>query len=344
MQTRVYMSHLWNLVKVKAACPGRSKKLCLKMRATLQALVGLACLAAACLLLAAQIPWVKTWFYDLAWYSWLVVLDALVLARTGRSLIFDRTREFFILLGWSIFIWLIFEHFNLRLGNWHYVDLPPTTWVRWLGYAVAYATVLPALFLTERALAAWGVWRRIKVKPIRPGGRWYNLFFILGLAMFFLPLTWPRYFFPLIWGTFIFLLEPANHRLGGRSLMAEWERGELTTFCRLLLAGLICGGIWEFLNFWAGAKWIYTVPFVGFLKIFEMPILGFLGFPPFAVACYVMYSFIDRLRGGAFFEDAQPEAQRWGRPWRLVVVIIWVVYFNLVFRAIDRYTVINFLG
>ena len=42
------------------------------------------------------------------------------------------------------------------------------------------------------------------------------------------------------------------------------------------------------------AKWIYTVPGLSDWKLFEMPVLGFLGFPPFALECFTMYVF----RGG----------------------------------------------
>ncbi len=317
------------------------------MAARVEIVFGLAGLGAAFVLLAAGLPWVKVWFYDLAWYSWLVALDGLAAIKTGRSLIRHRPRELALLAVWSVFVWLVFENFNFRLLNWRYLDLPPQTWLRWPGYAVAYATVLPALFMTERALSAWGILVRVRVRPIPRSGGWYTPFFVLGLAMFFLPLAWPRYFFPLVWGAFTFLLEPINHRLGARSLMADWERGEMSAFCRLLLAGFICGGLWEFFNFWAGAKWVYTVPFVGFLKVFEMPILGFLGFPAFAVECYVVYAFVDRLRGNRFFAvetGLAPQPGVRGRWAVLAATALWLGYAWLVMDGIDRVTVISFSG
>ena len=36
-------------------------------------------------------------------------------------------------------------------------------------------------------------------------------------------------------------------------------------------------------------KWFYTVPFVGFAKIFEMPLLGYGGYWPFAWELYALY-------------------------------------------------------
>jgi hypothetical protein len=33
-------------------------------------------------------------------------------------------------------------------------------------------------------------------------------------------------------------------------------------------------------------KWYYTIPYVGFWKIFEMPFLGYFGYPFFGLAIY----------------------------------------------------------
>jgi hypothetical protein len=79
--------------------------------------------------------------------------------------------------------------------------------------------------------------------------------------------------------------------MGNKSLLADLEKGNPRTLYSLLISGIICGPLWEFWNYWAGARWHYTVPILGHVKIFEMPVLGYLGFPPFAVECYVMYYF-----------------------------------------------------
>lgn len=84
---------------------------------------------------------------------------------------------------------------------------------------------------------------------------------------------------------FIFLLDPINQRLGAESLTRDRT-------INLLLSGLLCGVLWEFWNYWARAKWIYTVPIMQQWKIFEMPLPGYLGFPPFAIECFTMYVFV----------------------------------------------------
>ena len=55
---------------------------------------------------------------------------------------------------------------------------------------------------------------------------------------------------------------------------------------------MLAGLVWELLNFWARCKWIYTVPFFDRLKLFEMPLLGFLGFPPLALAAFATWSLL----------------------------------------------------
>ena len=94
---------------------------------------------------------------------------------------------------------------------------------------------------------------------------------------------------------FIFLLNPINARLGGRSLVCDFGFGRCRRGVNLVVAGLICGVLWEFWNYWAAAKWIYTVPIMSDFKLFEMPLPGYLGFPAFALECFTMYTRVRRL-------------------------------------------------
>lgn len=66
----------------------------------------------------------------------------------------------------------------------------------------------------------------------------------------------------------------------------------------LFVAGTLCGLLWEFWNYYAVTKWFYEIPFVGFFKIFEMPILGYLGYGPFAWELFAMYYFARSLHIG----------------------------------------------
>jgi hypothetical protein len=60
----------------------------------------------------------------------------------------------------------------------------------------------------------------------------------------------------------------------------------------VFLAGNICGFLWEFWNYWAIPKWHYSIPWIGFFKIFEMPVLGYLAYGFFALELFAMYYFV----------------------------------------------------
>jgi hypothetical protein len=120
------------------------------------------------------------------------------------------------------------------------------------------------------------------------------------LCPFFASRATARYLAAPVWLGFVFLLDPINARLGGESLLADWRAGRADRLTNLALSGLLCGVLWEFWNYWSGAKWHYSVPIMEHVKIFEMPLPGYLGFPAFAVECFTMYVFVRALwtRGG----------------------------------------------
>jgi len=283
-----------------------------------------------------------SWFYALAWWSYILIIDSIVYRLKGNSLIVNRTREFFLMIVWSFTIWLFFEMVNLVMRNWYYINVPTGGLVRFVGYGVSYGTVLPGIFETTELLETLGLFRKAPAPPFRMSRRWFVIFLMIGGLFLILPLVVPRYTFPLIWGSFIFLLEPINYRWGGKSLLAGWERGSLKKFYLLLLAGLICGFVWEFWNFWARTKWVYTVPFFDELKLFEMPVLGFFGFPPFAVECYIIYNFVSLWRHKRGWEAdvfaIHPE-RKTRLSLKVVTAVCLVLFYVISTNAIDRYTI-----
>jgi hypothetical protein len=95
-----------------------------------------------------------------------------------------------------------------------------------------------------------------------------------------------------VWGSLSLILDPWNGRNGRRSLLRDLERGEIGHVARVLLGGLLCGVVWESLNSVAPQKWIYTVRGMEGLKVFEMPLPGFLGFPALALDCFTAFAFV----------------------------------------------------
>lgn len=260
------------------------------MRAVAAVSAGVGAIGAATALALAGVEPLATWYYVFAWYGTLLAADGWYRLRTGRFFLLGRPAFLATLLAWSVPTWLFFELLNLRLRNWYYVFVPDHPVGRWVGISVSFATVLPAVFLAEASLAAGGIGRgargpRLEVTPgLRRG------LIAAGWLMLGLSLLWPRWFFPLVWGGVTLLLEPINHRRDpSRSLLGDLEAGRYSRLLRLLLAGAVIGFLWEGYNALARGGWIYTVPFFEELKLFEMPVLGFLGFPVFALECFAIW-------------------------------------------------------
>ena len=199
----------------------------------------------------------------------------------------------------SVAAWWLFELYNAprfwRGGAdagglwWQYHALEPNLFLRRVGYDWAFATIFPALFLTAAALRA-SVFARLRTRPCHPSPALLCGLMILGAVAVVIPLlVVSRWLVPLVWTGWVLLLEPWNLLRGRTSWLGDLGRGDASRLASLLAGGTVCGVLWEFWNFWAATKWTYTVPYLGDMKIFEMPVLGYLGFPPFALECHAIY-------------------------------------------------------
>lgn len=261
---------------------------------------GLFHFAAFLLMLAGVDPFFR-FFYSFAWWSYILAVASFNHLRGRNSPIFSSTRKDFLLLFLaSNLTWLVFEVFNFRLNNWHYTGVPLEDWIRWPGIFVAFGTVFPGLFETAMLFKNLQLPGKVTARPVSISDRNRRRVAMLGILMLLLPVCWPRLFFPLVWLGFILLVDPLLYRVAPEhSIIRRMSRGEYSLLAHLLLAGFACGILWEFWNYWAGAKWSYTIPYLGFGKVFEMPFLGYFGFPPFAVECYLIYHLLRWITGKA---------------------------------------------
>lgn len=279
-----------------------------------------------------------TWYYLFCWWTYIVFSEGLLRLKKGRSELFDDPGRFWMTLPLSLLFWLVFEVLNFRVQNWHYSGVPPERWLRWTGYAISFATVLPGLNVTRNLLDRFTTFGKARD---RDGLRLQGLhpaMIAVGASCLILPLIAPQFFFPFIWLAFIFLFEPLNYRLGAPSLLRDLEDGFYGRVFQLPVAGLCCGLLWETWNFWAGAKWTYTIPFLGFLKVFEMPVLGFLGFLPFAIEAHVLSS--------TAWVAIQAVGRQRSRPRRTaiwtILLLCFILFVCFVFEGIDRMTVAGY--
>jgi hypothetical protein len=228
------------------------------------------------------------------WLGYALVVDALVLRRSGTSILTRSPRDFALLFACSAPAWWLFEAFNARTHNWQYLGGDRFGGLAYfLLTTLSFSTVMPAVFGTAELVRSAGWMIRFqsgpRLKPTRP-----VLLAMLGvgLAMLVLSMSLPRYFYPFLWGSAFFLVEPINVWRGRPSLLGYLGRGDWRPVAALALGALVCGLFWEMWNFWSYPKWTYQTPGVEFLHVFEMPLLGYLGYPPFGLELFALLHLI----------------------------------------------------
>jgi len=236
------------------------------------------------------------WYFPIIWFGYILVVDSLVYEIRGKSLINNHIYHFIGLFVLSIIFWYIFEFFNVFLQNWNYIGTEGLGSGKRIFAFLSFSTVLPALFETTLLIHSIHLFDKIKLKDKHKITKPFLFIMIMaGIFCFFLPIFFSKFAFPLVWLSFFLILDPINYLNNQPSIINHLKNRKLAVPLSLLLAGIILGFFWEFWNYWAITKWTYDIPFVGFFKIFEMPVLGYLGYFPFSFELYAMYWFIRSL-------------------------------------------------
>ena len=238
-----------------------------------------------------------SWYFPIIWFGYIFIIDAIIFKLKGHSLMMSRKEQFIKSLLLSALIWWLFELINYRVSNWSYLGvLPESTILRKLYGTISFSTVLPAVIETYELIRTFRLFNKVKLlKNHRITNKFLHGMTYVGVIMLILSVLWPRYFYPFVWSAFFFLLDPINYLHKQPSIIGYWKNGNIKIPMALFVAGIICGLFWEFWNYYAAVKWYYEIPFVGFFKIFEMPILGYLGYGPFAFELFAMYYFVRSL-------------------------------------------------
>lgn len=280
-------------------------------------------------------------FFVFAVWSMVLLTDNLAYRFKGSSLLISRTAEFLILAAWSAALSGLAELLNLRLGAWHYLNQPSTLSTRWAGRALAWASVLPSLFVMAELFQSFGLFRGLGSGTFKAGPALIRTFYIAGAVFLCLALAVPGTFWPLAVPAAFLLAEPLNLRLGLPSLLREWEGGLPGKTLRLAAAGLACGLLWNKWNAAAGSGWEYALP-----APLSTPAPLYSGFPVLAPAAYSLYSLASWLRAGKTWEETAwpmpgkpPDAAVRLAVWALLPVTLYIAL-----RAVDSRTVKMFLG
>jgi hypothetical protein len=232
------------------------------------------------------------------WWGFILALDGVVYYRTGGiSLLSTRPRSV-VMIGLSSCVgWYLFEYLDyFVLSNWYYPDntlLSQVGYLVWFG--LAYTTVIPSVFEWYNLLNTFDFWRKRyangpKVK-LSATGWWivFGLGQLLIAALTYLPYP----FFYAVWLGPLLVLTGALMVAGYWTPFSPLAKGNWSLVGLMALACVFNYLLGEMWNFWSPPSnpnyWKYAVPYVNIFHIFEMPVLGYFGYLPFGVLCWIWW-------------------------------------------------------
>ncbi len=163
----------------------------------------------------------------------------------------------------------------------------------WFG--LAYTTVFPSIFVFYNLLSTFESFRaRYTDGPRVSLSRraWWRVFW-LGAGSLVLLVLWPAQLFPMLWLGPLCMLGAALMLAGQWTPFTPLARGDwsaLTLISTACMLNYVVGEMWNFYSTTANPNfWKYDVPYVNVLPVFEMPVLGYFGYLPFGVFCWLWW-------------------------------------------------------
>lgn len=227
------------------------------------------------------------------WLGFIVSVNALTERRTGSCFLRRHPARWLSLFGVSALCWWAFEWLNRFVRNWHYLNVQDFGALAYALHAsLCFSTVLPAVL----AVAEWigshpGWWARTSAGP---RWTWLNTrgaaLALVGFGGVSLAGTgaFPLALYPALWVGPLALQLGLPALRGAAGLAGELAAGDWRRAATWMIAALGCGFFWEMWNWYSLARWIYTVPGVERWQVFEMPLLGYVGYLPFGLECLLV--------------------------------------------------------
>lgn len=268
------------------------------------------------------LAWIAAWgpFGRFSEHSFFPLWLGYILIANGLSEVLFKT-SLLRLLGWSFLrlfaisipLWWSFEGMNAIVENWHYHFAHPISPIHYfIEASIDFSTVVPAVLSASFLLAA----ALQKFGSSWPGARpnvsekSLAIAVLIGIGCYSALPLFPNETFPLVWIAPILILEPVAFSIRYPSLLRDVKTNGWTRLFAVMAATTVTGVFWEMWNYFSLPKWTYTIPYVGFWKVFEMPLLGYFGYPFFGIVVFSYAAIV--LKGTAKLDllDLLSRAQR----------------------------------
>jgi hypothetical protein len=246
------------------------------------------------------VVWIYKFADILAWWGFTFMIDGYVYVRSGgRSLVSIRHRELVGIAFASMFGWMFFEYLNFFVNdNWYYPQghqLPPA---EFLCFSILASTaVFPISF---EFYSLFNTFKSFKLKYskgpkiIIPQWIKYTMFVLCLLIMFVISF-YPNILFFTVWICPLVLLALLLDNLKIWSPFNPVKDGNWSPLLLIALSWVFAGLCVECWNYFSADHstgaiitentlyWAYSIPFVNVFHLFEMPLLGYMGYLPYGI-------------------------------------------------------------
>jgi hypothetical protein len=244
------------------------------------------------------LAWTAAWgsFGFFSEHSFFPLWLGYILTTNGLSDVLFKT-SLLRLMGWSFLrlfaisipLWWFFEGMNAIVENWHYHfarSISPAQY--FIEASIDFSTVTPAVlsasFLLTGALQKFdSIWPELSPNVSEKA---LAIAVLIGIGCYSLLPLFPNETFPLVWVAPVLILEPIAFSIRYPSLLMDVRANGCARLIAVVTATTVTGVFWEMWNYYSLPKWTYTIPYVDFWKVFEMPLLGYFGYPFFGLIVF----------------------------------------------------------
>jgi hypothetical protein len=246
-------------------------------------------------------------------WGFTLMLDGWVYVRTGgHSMVAKKPQAVIAIGAAAISGWLQFEYFNFFVDeSWYYPKgdlIPPAEFVVYSVIGTS-GLFIPAIqwYHLLRTYDAFNY--KYSAGPKLAFPKWLQWVILISAAvgMFVAPF-FPDDLFFILWYSPLVILSIILTWLKIWTPFTPIKNGDWSYMVLLALSYLIQGFLFECWNYMSGKHmpdgslisyspdyWIYSIPYVSKYHIFEMPLLGFMGYLPFGVYCVVWWITVAKL-------------------------------------------------
>ncbi len=253
--------------------------------------------------------WLLNWAYIPLFWGFTLMLDGWVYFRAHRNSLLSRSPHEIIGIGAAATVgWLLFEYLNFFVDdNWFYpcADIVPED--EFGVYAIIGASgLMPAVFEIYNLMNTFPAFRhRYDRGPkLATSRRTRNIILMLALVGIFSISFFPEVMFGVLWIAPLIIFAVVLENFGIWTPFTPIKYGNWSPFLKYSLCYVIYGFLLECWNYfnaihdpldpanmttYTPAHWVYSIPYISRFHVFEMPLVGYLGYLPFGAYCAVWW-------------------------------------------------------